>query len=533
MYTFDFIYGSKLRMAVGALCVMMTVLTASCIKNDIPYPHIQPNILDVEAENQSRAASIDSIERTVTLFLNEDADLQNVKLASLVLSKDATCPDTAMIVDGLDLTQPVELKFAVYYDYVWTFSAVQTIERYFTIANQVGTSQIDVENHTVSAMVPSELSLDKIEVRTLKLGGGTAVMTPDIVGKTVDFTQPVVVTVSEFGREQQWTISVTQTDVAVNIERVDAWTNVAWVYATAEAGRTVSFEYRLTGVDVWTQVPQSWITVSGGNFSARIINLLAESTYEVRAVSGEDVTLPETFNTMNIVQLPNSQFENWWMDGKIWCPWVEGEASFWGTGNKGATTLGPSNTSPITSLESPTGYHGAKLESKFVGISILGKLAAGNLFVGDYVATEGTNGILSFGRPFNNYPTRLTGKIDYTSVPISHYSTGFQDMVGQPDTCIVWCALGDWEEPYEIRTNPAKRKLFNPDDPGVIAYGDVQFGYSTDGYVDITVNLDYKSTSRKPKYILVVASASKYGDYFTGGSGSVLNIDHFNLEYDY
>ena len=66
-------------------------------------------------------------------------------------------------------------------------------------------------------------------------------MTPDIVGKTVDFTQPVVVTVSEFGREQQWTISVTQTDVAVNIERVDAWTNVAWVYATAEAGRTVSF----------------------------------------------------------------------------------------------------------------------------------------------------------------------------------------------------------------------------------------------------------------------------------------------------
>ena len=154
-------------MAVGALCVMMTVLTASCIKNDIPYPHIQPNILDVEAENQSRAASIDSIERTVTLFLNEDADLQNVKLASLVLSKDATCPDTAMIVDGLDLTQPVELKFAVYYDYVWTFSAVQTIERYFTIANQVGTSQIDVENHTVSAMVPSELSLDKIEVRTL------------------------------------------------------------------------------------------------------------------------------------------------------------------------------------------------------------------------------------------------------------------------------------------------------------------------------------------------------------------------------
>ncbi|MDE5837511.1 MAG: hypothetical protein K2H39_00490, partial [Paramuribaculum sp.] len=217
---------------------MLCLFAVSCIKNDIPYPHIQPNILAVEAENQSRAAAIDSVERTVTLFLNEDADLQNVKLASLVLSKDATCPDTAMIVEGLNLTQPVELKFAVYYDYVWTFSAVQSIERYFTVANQVGTSQIDLENHTVSAMVPSELPLDKIEVRSLKLGGGTAVMTPDLVGKTVDFTEPLSVTVTEFGREQQWTITVTQTDVAVNIERVDAWTNVAWVYATAEEGRS-------------------------------------------------------------------------------------------------------------------------------------------------------------------------------------------------------------------------------------------------------------------------------------------------------
>ncbi|MDE7452650.1 MAG: PCMD domain-containing protein [Paramuribaculum sp.] len=533
MYTSDNIFGIKFRRSVGALCAVLSVVAASCIKNDIPYPHIQPNILAVEAEHQSRTAAIDSVERNVTLFLDEDADLQDVRLASLTLSKGATCPDTAMIVEGLNLTEPVEIKFAVYYDYVWTFSAVQSIERYFTVANQVGASQIDVENHTASAMVPSELPLDEVVVRSLKLGGGTAVMSPDLVGKTVDFTQPVKVTVTEFGREQEWTVSVTQTDVAVNIERVDAWTKVAWIYATAEEGRTVSFEYRLTGVDVWTQVPQGWVTVSGGNFNARIINLLPESTYEVRAVSGEDVTLPETFTTMNIARLPNSQFENWWLDGKIWCPWVEGENPFWGTGNKGATTLGPSNTSPIANLDSPTGYHGAKLESKFVGISILGKLAAGNLFAGDYVATEGTNGILSFGRLFSNYPTKLTGKIEYTSVPISHYSSGFQYMVGQPDTCIVWCALGDWEEPYEIRTNPAKRKLFNPEDPGVIAYGQVQFGYSTDGYVDISVNLDYRSTSRKPRYILVVASASKYGDYFTGGSGSILNIDHLELEYDY
>lgn len=44
--------------------------------------------------------------------------------------------------------------------------------------------------------------------------------------------------------------------------------------------------------------------------------------------------------------------------------------------------------------------------------------------------------------------------------------------------------------------------------------------------------LDYRYTDRTPKYILVVASASKYGDYFTGGVGSKLLIDNFELIYE-
>ena len=521
------------RLTCGTLCVMALALAASCIKNDIPYPHIQPNIVAIEAEHQSRAAAIDSIERKVTLFLDEEADIKCVKLSQLTLSPGATCPDTAAILEGLDLENPLDLTLALYYDYTWTISAQQTIERYFTVGNQIGATAIDVDNHTASVMVPMELPLTDVTVKSLKLGGATAVITPDLVGRTVNFTHPVEVKVSEFGREQTWTLSVTQTDIAVNIDRVDAWTNVAWVYATAETGSTTGFEYRMSGVDVWTQVPDEWITRSGGSFSARLINLVEESAYEVRAFSGEEYTVPASFTTMSNVQLPNSSFENWWMDGKIWCPWTQGEAPFWGTGNKGATTLGPSNTTPIADLSSPTGYHGARLESKFVGISILGKLAAGNLFAGDYVATEGTNGILSFGREFNHYPTKLKGRIDYTSVPISHYSSGFESLVGRPDTCIVWCALGDWNQPYEIRTNPARRKLFDPNDPGVIAYGQMQLGESTGGYIDFEAVLDYRSTSRVPKYILVVASASKYGDYFTGGSGSILNLEHIELVYDY
>ena len=36
---------------------------------------------------------------------------------------------------------------------------------------------------------------------------------------------------------------------------------------------------------------------------------------------------------------------------------------------------------------------------------------------------------------------------------------------------------------------------------------------------------------RAPKYIIVVASASKYGDYFIGGVGSTLWLDEMELIY--
>ena len=58
-------------------------------------------------------------------------------------------------------------------------------------------------------------------------------------------------------------------------------------------------------------------------------------------------------------------------------------------------------------------------------------------------------------------------------------------------------------------------------------------GKSVTEYTPFTLELEYRDTDRIPTYIVVVASASKYGDYFTGGDGSVLFLDDFTLEYDY
>ena len=124
----------------------------------------------------------------------------------------------------------------LYQTYDWTITAVQDIERRFAIEDQIGASDIDAAAHTVKAMYPSTKDITAVHVTDIKLAGPEAVMTPDLNGQTVDFSEPVSVTVTEFGRQTVWTITVESTDLVVSINAVDAWTQVAWVYASGPGG---------------------------------------------------------------------------------------------------------------------------------------------------------------------------------------------------------------------------------------------------------------------------------------------------------
>ena len=75
--------------------------------------------------------------------------------------------------------------------------------------------------------------------------------------------------------------------------------------------------------------------------------------------------------------------------------------------------------------------------------------------------------------------------------------------------------------------------MFDYNAPEIIAYGALEWGHSVEEYTAFDIELNYRDTQRQPRYILVVGSASKYGDYFTGGNGSVLYIDDLKLHYDY
>lgn len=516
----------------SALAALLAITFSSCIKNDIPYPHTQVNILALEAKGQDQGTQIDSIACTATIHFPEEVDIYNVEITEVKITPGAETVGTPF-AGPIDLSSPYEVVLRLYQDYTWTIIGRQEIERYFEVDAQIGATEIDAAAHRVDVVIPETQDLKAVRVLKAKLGPAGSTMEPDLAaGGTFDGSEPFDIKVSAYGRTEVWTVNVATVESAVRTTGVDAWTCVAWVHGMGEAGKNFGVEYRLAGDDEWTEVPSADITVNSGDFTARISHLSPNTAYQARAVSEEFYGETVDFTTGGDPQMPNSNFDDWWLDKKIWCPWLEGGTPYWGTGNKGATTLGDSNTTPTTDTPSGSGW-AAKLETRFVGIGMLGKLAAGNIFAGDYVKTVGTNGVLAFGRPYTDRPTKLRGQYKYTGTNISHSSSDFKHLVGQPDTCIIWVALIDSDQPFEIRTDPKNRQLFDPDGDYVIAYGSLECSQTISEYIPFEFELNYKSTSRRPKYILVTASASKYGDYFTGGNGSTLFLDDFELLYDY
>lgn len=519
--------------SIGAVVALVCLIATGCIKNNIPYPRIQPNIVELVVEDAAQATQIDSATRTATIYLNEYADIYNVNVTSCRLSEGARWADSDSIGPVMDFSRSRVFMIELYQTYDWVVQAEQTITRNFTVANQIGSSVIDVPARRVVVTLPETLPLDAVKVTSCKLASPLASYNPTLdEGTTIDLSRPFEVEVTDHGRSEIWTIYAEQTAATVTTVAAYGWTNVAWVYGEAEEGKHNTIEYRKASSQQWITVPDEWLTTEGGSFYARIIHLESLTEYVARAVSDEVPGAELTFTTGVDLQVPNSDFEDWWLDGKVWCPWAEGGDRYWDTGNKGATTLGTSNSVPTDDTPTGTG-RAAKLETRFVGIGAIGKLAAGNIFAGYYVKTDGTNGILSFGRPFKEHPTKMRGYYKYHSAPISSTTAGFENLKNRPDSCIVWCALIDSDEPFEIRTNPNNRNLFNPDADYVVAYGKMECGVDVNSYEQFEFDMEYKSTSRVPKFILITASASKYGDYFTGGNGSVLYLDDLELLYDY
>jgi hypothetical protein len=88
--------------------------------------------------------------------------------------------------------------------------------------------------------------------------------------------------------------------------------------------------------------------------------------------------------------------------------------------------------------------------------------------------------------------------------------------------------LTDWDTQFTV--DPSKEKFVAEDDEHIIGYGKVTFESTMEGYEKFRIDIDYRD-DRTPKFVVIVASSSAMGDYFTGGEGSTLFLDEFRFIY--
>lgn len=515
------------------LSLFFIALAAGCIKNDLPYPRIQQNITSLAAVGESRVAYIDSLALEAVVYLEETTDIQNVRFSKFTVSAGGEA-DVNLLEGTYDLSRPIYVAVSRYQTYDWEISAVQKIERYFSVSGQVGEAVIDVAATRVIVTMPEGTDLSKLTLERAKLGPeGITTCDPGLTPGPLDLSFPLRVDVMCHGRSEIWTIYAQFAEMTVSTDRVDPWSQLVWAYGSCPSDMKGGFQYRRADSEDWTDVPAEFVSQTEGSFCCYIPHLTPKTEYVVRAVADGEFGNETMVTTDGIADIPDGDFDQWWLkNDKIWCPWNENGEQYWDTGNTGAATLGPSNVVPTDHTVDGSGQ-AAELNTKFVGIGMIGKLAAGSIYTGTFVKVDGTNGILDFGRQWKLRPTKLRGYYQYKTADISNASSEYKDLIGRPDTCHIYIALTDWTAPYEIRTNPGNRQLFDKNSSSVIAYGELVYSGTMDSYEEFEIKLDYRNTSIVPSYILITCAASKLGDFFTGGAGAVLYVDRFSLDYDY
>lgn len=534
-------------------------LLASCaIENDIPYPIKEASIESIEVEGQRgaeenvfTAATINKTARTATLYVNDSVDITKLKITRLKITADAELiPDSAACVNyvkfpnagfasldsiptssntRMDFSSPVNFTLRTYQDYIWKVTVNQIVQRDIEVDGLVKTV-IDENSRNVIIYVGSDQDLTNLNVTKLNLGGEYGKVSPDPTS-IKDYSSPVKFNVQRSWEEYsyEWTVFVYNDDSGSTGGSADVFpmTTRAILKGSIQSGKTPEIEYAKQSESSWKSVPSSDILVSGTSFTATLSGLSASTTYKYRVSVDGTAGSEQTFTTVAAVALENGKLENWSQDGKVWNPNAADADPFWGTGNPGAASFIGNLTEPTN--ESISGK-AALLETKNAVI----KLGAGNLFTGDF-QLDGLNGLLHFGRPFSSFPTALRLYYKYTSTTINMIGDNVGDlasMKGEPDICHIYIALSDKSEPYEIRNNPSNRQLFDKDDANIIAYGEFSSNQSTSSYKQIEIPLEYRYTNRTPKYIIIVASSSKYGDYYIGGVGSKLWLDEMELVYE-
>lgn len=328
--------------------------------------------------------------------------------------------------------------------------------------------------------------------------------------------------------------------ITKEIATMNIWSTFTFFSGESDSKEGFGFEYKKASDSKWIPVSVASKNPDGKTFSAFIKDLKPKTEYVYRAIGedmdGESVTGNEVkFKTDYANEddngkpfVPNLSFEDWHTNNKLQYPNKEGAEPFWATGNTDMFL----KFNFTTKVSGEVG-NAAQLRSQDVMST---KLAAGNLFTGSF-KLDGMDGVLTLGQSCRLRPTSLSGRYSYDpkTITTKYATSDLPSYVHNdiPDTCSIYIALTT----SKITVATKNRTLFDKNDKSIIAYGELSSdkAIGTNGYQDFTIPLVYREGKETeiPIYIIIVCSASKFGDYFVGGDGSTLLLDEFELGFDY
>ena len=344
------------------------------------------------------------------------------------------------------------------------------------------------------------------------------------------------------------------TEVKTNLEakKANAWGQFALIEGEILSTKEeldptkISFEYKVATASDWNTASA---TKAETTYTGELTGLTANTQYVYRMVyrdpgkGSEFISNETTFTTGAEPTLVNGNMDDWYKNGKVWYAasenYYNANGTFWDSGNKGTSTMSKNPTQGNSTTVHTAGGNSAELKSQYVGVTgTLGKFAAGNLYTGTFGELLGMSGAkLNFGQPFTARPAQLHGWYHYTPGTIDYKGDNTPASAGiekgkTTDICSIYIALST--KAYEIdNTNPSTFIDFDNDE-NIIAYGELPASdcVSTSGnWKEFKIDMKYHSLTKQPTYIIIVCSASKYGDYFTGSTNSVMYLDDLELIY--
>lgn len=416
---------------------------------------------------------------------------------------------------------------------------------YFPVADLTAT--ISVTNHS-GQQFSQDTPITNVKARKHYILNFKVAETGDIGG----------VSVSVDGTETVYTFTFnvsTEASTKLGAEAANAWSNFAYLEGSILSSSeeldpaSMHFEYKKADAEEWQTISANY---NSGNqkFTATLTGLTPATQYTYRLAyekSGEAYASdPVTFTTEEATTLPNGNMDDWYKSGKTWYPVSESDystsGSFWDSSNPGTTTgagalVNVNPTQGNSSIVHTSGGKSAELKSQYASAFGIGKFAAASLYSGKFNSLVGTNGAkIDFGQKFASRPTGLHGWFRYTSGKIDYRGDNTPAGLGEKgtdDLCSIYMALA--KAPHQLNNTDTSTFFDFENDDNIIAYGelpDAEAVSTNNEWKEFNVELKYKDiTPQTAYYLIIVCSSSKYGDCFTGSTGSIMYIDDLELLY--